>query len=94
MSDPHHHGTDEKPGWADRPGVRRMIVGALAAAALAAAGLGFVPAFHKEETHFAVEKIPVFFAVWGFASFMFIVLVGQHLRKLVGRDARYYDERE
>lgn len=94
MSDTHHHVTDEKPGWADRPGVRRMIVAGLVIFSLVVAALGFVPAFHKEETHFAAEKIPVFFAVWGFASFMFIVLVGQHLRKLVGRDVRYYDERE
>jgi MFS family permease len=94
MSDPHHHATDEKPGWVDRPGVRRMIVGALVVVSLVAAALGFVPAFQKEEPHFPVESLHVFFAVWGFACFMFIVLAGQHLRKLVGRNARYYDERE
>lgn len=81
-------------GWADSPLFRRALLIALVVAALAAAALGFIPAFQKEHPHFPVEKLPVFFALWGFASFMFIVLAGQHLRKIVMRGEKYYDERE
>ena len=94
MTSKHEQDPGEKPGWADGKGFRRFIVGALVVAALAAAALGFLPAFQKEEPHFEVERVPVFFALWGFVSFMFIVLAGQHLRKIVMRDERYYDERE
>ena len=85
---------DEKPGWADGAGFRRAFLIALAVAALVALVAGFVPAFQNPKPHFAAERIPVFFAVYGFVMFALIVLVGQHLRKLVGRDERYYDERE
>jgi len=85
---------DEKPGWADTKGFQRFFLGALLLLGIAGAVAGFVPAFQKKHPHFAAEEIPVFFALWGFGSFMFIVLVGQHLRKLVGREERYYEERE
>lgn len=81
-------------GWADSPVFRRALLIALVIASLIAAALGFIPAFQKDHPHFAVEKFPVFFAIWGFASFTFIVLAGQHLRKIVMRDEKYYDERE
>ena len=89
-----HHPTDEKPGWADSKAFRRFFVAGLALAAIIAAVAGFLPAFRNEHPHFAVEGLGVFFAVYGFVAFMFIVLAGQHLRKLVGRKEGYYDERE
>ncbi len=104
MSDDHasghaHHADAGDPikdpkGWADRPAFRKWFFRALVALGLASAIAGFVPAFQKHHPHFAAETIPVFFAFWGFAAFFFIVLVGQHLRKLVGRNEGYYDERE
>lgn len=90
----HGPASGEKPGWADTPGFRRAVLWGLAIAAIVAALLGFIPAFQKEEPHFAVERLPVFFAIYGFVMFSLIVLVGQHLRKIVGRDEGYYDERE
>ena len=90
----HHHNPDEKPGWADTKAFRKAFLGFLIIASLASAAAGFVPAFQKDHPHFALEGVPVFFAFWGFAAFMFIVIVGQHLRKLVGRKEAYYDERE
>ncbi|MEX0645282.1 MAG: hypothetical protein WD076_08225 [Parvularculaceae bacterium] len=94
MSDKGSGDRNDAKGWADGKGFRRFIVGALVVLALGAAALGFLPEFQKEKPHFEVERFPVFFALWGFISFMFIVLVGQHLRKIVMRDERYYDERE
>jgi len=90
---PDHHGGDDK-GWADSKAFRRDFLAGLILVALIAAALGFIPAFQKEHPHFDVEKIPVFFALYGFVMFALIVLIGQHLRKIVGRDERYYDERE
>lgn len=84
----------EKPGWADTKAFRTAFLGALVVAAVASAVAGFLPAFRKEHPHFEVESFGAFFAVYGFVAFMAIVLVGQHLRKLVGRKENYYDERE
>lgn len=89
---PDHHGDDK--GWADSKAFRRAFLAGLIVVALIAAALGFIPAFQKERPHFDVERIPVFFALYGFVMFALIVLVGQHLRKIVSRDERYYDERE
>ncbi|MEM6414984.1 MAG: hypothetical protein AAF720_10080 [Pseudomonadota bacterium] len=82
------------PGWADTPGFRRGFLIFLGVAGLMAVIAGFIPAFQKKELHFALEAIPVFFAVWGFGSFMFIVMAGRHLRKFVSRKEGYYDELE
>ncbi len=92
MRDNNHH--DEKPGWADTKAFRMAFLALLVIAALAAAIAGFIPQFQKEHPHFSVEGLGAFFAVYGFVAFSFIVLAGQHLRKLVGRKEDYYDERE
>jgi MFS family permease len=91
MSNNHNH--DDK-GWADKKGFRNAFLGVLIVACIAAALAGFVGAWHNPHPHFKAEEFPVFFALWGFGSFAFIVLAGQHLRKLVGRKEDYYDERE
>lgn len=92
----HHHNPDEKHakdlGWADTKAFRNGFLGLLVLASVGAALAGFV--WKKDHPHFAVESLGVFFALYGFAAFMFIVLAGQHLRKLVGRKEGYYDERE
>ncbi len=89
-----HPDADEKPGWADTKSFRIGVLAALTIAAIASAVAGFLPAFRKADPHFAVEGLGAFFAVYGFAAFMVIVLAGQHLRKLVARKETYYDERE
>ena len=86
---------DKKPGgWADSKAFRTGFLAALAIACLGSAIAGFIPAFQKKEPHFELERFGAFFAIYGFAAFAFIVLAGQHLRKLVGRKESYYDERE
>lgn len=89
----HHHG-DEKPGWADTKTFRNGFLALLGIAAVAAAVAGFLPQFRKAHPHFDVEGMGAFFAVYGFVAFAFIVLAGQHLRKLVGRKETYYEDRE
>jgi len=91
QSDDNHSASS---GWADTQIFKKLFVSGLVLCSVVAALAGFIPAFQKHHPHFAAEGIPVFFAFWGFVSFMFIVLVGQHLRKLIGREEGYYDERE
>ncbi len=104
MSDDNQHGHEK--GWADNPIFIRGFLGALIISAVAAAAAGFNPAWQNPHHHFTGEHMPgffatlwrlatpVFFAIYGFAAFAFIVLAGQHLRKLVARKEDYYDERE
>jgi len=99
MSDQHdqHHKSDDnsdQKGWADRPGFRRFFIGLLVLVCVGAALAGFAPAWQNPHPHFNVEGLGVFFAIYGFVAFSFIVLAGQHLRKLVMRKEDYYDERE
>lgn len=89
-----HHNHDSKPGWADNPTFIRIFLGVLIVSCIGAAIAGFVPAFQPKHPHFPQEGWKVFFAIYGFAAFSFIVLAGQHLRKLVGRKEDYYEERE
>lgn len=46
----------------------------------------------KTHPHFTIDAFPAFYGVVGFLSFSFIVLAGQHLRKILMRDETYYDE--
>ncbi|MEO1243278.1 MAG: hypothetical protein AAFX54_15310 [Pseudomonadota bacterium] len=92
MTDHNHQSKDK--GWADNPTFIRIFLGVLIGACVLSAFAGFVTSWHNPHPHFSVEGFPIFFAVWGFAAFTFIVLAGQHLRKLVGRKEEYYDERE
>ena len=46
---------------------------------------------HKTHPHFTIDAFPVFYGVVGFVSFSFIVLAGQHLRKVLMRPEGYYD---
>ncbi len=85
---------DKATGWADRPVFVRGLIGALAIVGLLSVVASFIPAFRNPHPHFGGIEFPGFFAVWGFVAFMFIVLVGQHLRKIVGRNETYYDDRE
>ncbi len=102
----HHHNPHEKPGWADTKSFRNGFLAVLVIASVLALIAGFVPAWQNPHHAFDGHKmpawigavwhaaIPIFFSLYGFAAFMFIVLAGQHLRKLVGRKENYYEERE
>ena len=87
--DDHH---EAAPGWADTPLFKRLFSWTLYLSCAGAAIAGFF--WKRKEPHFDLETFPVFFAIYGFAMFMGIVLIGQHLRKLVGRDENYYEDRE
>ena len=93
--DKKHAPSDE--GWFDKPkNVKLLLYGLYAACALSVLVTPFIH-FHP---YFDFEKdmgaggFQVFFAVYGFVAFAFIVLAGQHLRKILMRSEDYYDKRD
>ena len=50
-----------------------------------------VDVFHHKHGHFAFEEWFGFYALYGFVSYMVIVLSAKQLRKLLKRDEDYYD---
>jgi branched-subunit amino acid transport protein len=75
-------------GWADRPEVRQRIRYVLYAicAALVVADL----VVHRH-VMFAMERIPAFYALYGFVALVAVVLLAKGLRRLVGRPEDYYE---
>ncbi|MEM9421486.1 MAG: hypothetical protein AAF986_03110 [Pseudomonadota bacterium] len=81
-----------------------LILGCAASAGwgfwLAAEGeLGHDPHFEGRAGVFGIlgglaDHFPAFYGLVGFVSFSFIVLVGQHLRKILMRPEAYYDGEE
>ncbi len=78
-----------KPHFFDRPAnVKRLLWGLYALCVLLLVADLFIP-MHAE---YAWERIPGFYAAFGFVSFVGLVLAGKHvLRRIVKRDEDYYD---
>ncbi|MBC8341489.1 MAG: hypothetical protein H8E63_07515 [Proteobacteria bacterium] len=79
---------DEKPGWFDKPSNVNKIVWTLVAMCIASVVADF---FYQKDAHYDFQAYPGFDAVYGFVSFVFLVLVAKQLRKIVMRDEDYYD---
>lgn len=79
----------------EQPQTLRRIWIAIPAGCMFFALINIVLAFqHKTHPHFTIDAFPVFYGVVGFVSFAFIVLAGQHLRKILMRPEGYYDSEE
>jgi predicted MFS family arabinose efflux permease len=80
---------DGKKYWLDQPGNVRLLLRVLA-------GFGallFVADFlYHKHIHFEAERVFGFYALFGFAAFVGIVLAGKQLRKLLMRPEDYYDD--
>lgn len=48
--------------------------------------------FVDREIHQPTEKVPGFYAIYGFVGCVVLVLVAKQMRKVVMRDETYYDE--
>lgn len=78
----------EAHGWADRPRnqrVVRIVLYVLCAALLVAELL-----IHRHAYN-AIEGVPFFYALYGFAALWAAVAVAKGLRRAVRRDEDYYD---
>jgi hypothetical protein len=79
---------NESPGWADKPENRKLIRRILYAACIVLVILDFVVHRHISV---AIERVPAFYALYGFVALVGVVLAAKGLRLLVKRDERYYD---
>lgn len=75
-------------GWADRPAVRKRIRWALY---IACAVLFVADFFVHRHIVNPIEKLPAFYAIYGFAALVAVVLAAKGLRRIVKRDEDYYD---
>lgn len=74
--------------WLDEPrNVTRIVYGLAVLCALALVA----DFFYAKHPHFAVERWPGFYAVYGFAVSMALVLTAKRLRRWLRRDEDYYD---
>ena len=48
--------------------------------------------FVPRKTHLGVEKVPGFYAIYGFIGCVVLVLVAKEMRKVVMRRGTYYDD--
>ncbi|MEX2469384.1 MAG: hypothetical protein WD396_06495 [Pseudohongiellaceae bacterium] len=76
-----------KTGWADRPEIRQRIRYAL----FTICGLlVMADLIVQRYTYLPVEEIPAFYAFYGFAALVGVVLLSKALRQVVGRKEDYY----
>jgi hypothetical protein len=80
--------TTDKQGWADKPINRRRIRLFLYAAC---ALLAVVDLAIDRHIGMPAERVPAFYALYGFAALVGVVLAAKGLRRLVRRDEDYYD---
>lgn len=78
----------EDMGWADRPEVKQRIRNALYVICAALVAADFV--MHRHVVY-AIERIPAFYALYGFVALVAVVLLAKGLRRLVGRAEDYYE---
>lgn len=74
--------------WFDRPGVKRILIGCLAATILALLAIDF---FVHKHPLFGWDGIPLFYAGYGFLGCVLLVLTARLIRPLVKREEDYYD---
>lgn len=75
-------------GWADRPGNRQLIRRIIYVACALLVVADFVVHRHISTP---IERVPAFYAIYGFAALVGVVLAAKGLRLLVKRDEEYYD---
>ena len=76
-------------GWAENPSIQQKIRYAIYTICGLLALTDLVVHRH---TYLPVEEMPAFYAFYGFAALVAVVLLAKALRKLVGRDEDYYEK--
>lgn len=78
-----------KTGWADKPENKRRVRIVLYVACVLLVVADFLVHRHVE---MPAEKLPAFYALYGFVALVAVVLSAKGLRRLVKRDEAYYDD--
>jgi len=79
-----------KVHWLMRPRTIRALWVGFAAVLAATVAAGLAVDMHP---HFAVERLPAFFALFGFGACVALVVFSKLLGALLKRDDTYYDDR-
>jgi len=82
------NGDKENTGWADNPVIRQRIRNILYVVCGLLVAADFVVHRH---VYMPLEKTPAFYALYGFAALVGVVLLAKLLRKAVGRSEDYYE---
>ncbi len=80
--------SNDNSGWADRPESRRLIRRVLYAACILLVIADFLVHRHISTD---IERVPAFYALYGFAALVGVVMAAKGLRLLVKRDEGYYE---
>ena len=78
-------------GWADKPAVRKRIRNVLYVVCVLLVLADFV--VHRHIV-MPLERIPAYYAIYGFIALVSVVMLAKLLRKLVGREEDYYEKGE
>ena len=79
---------DNNPGWADKPNNRQLVRRILYVVCALLVVADFIVHRHISTD---IERVPVFYALYGFAALVGVVMAAKGLRQLVKRDEDYYD---
>ncbi|MBX3717479.1 MAG: hypothetical protein KF738_15885 [Burkholderiales bacterium] len=79
---------EESPHWLARPRTIRGLWIAFIAVLAATVAAGFAVDMHP---HFGIERLPAFFAVFGFGACVAMVVASKLLGALLKREDTYYD---
>lgn len=80
--------SDNSPGWADKPENHRLILRVLYVVCALLVLADFVVHRH---IYTDIERVPAFYALYGFVALVGVVAAAKGLRLLVKRDEGYYD---
>ncbi len=82
---------DPRKYWLDKPKNVKKIIGFVVVACIA---LFAAEAFYEKHPYFAAEQLFGFYAIYGFAVCVGLVLVTKLMRVILMRDEEYYDKNE
>lgn len=78
----------ENPGWADKPENKRRIRWVLYGVCV---GLVIADLIVHRHISTPAERLPAFYALYGFVALVGVVVAAKGLRLLIKRDEGYYD---
>jgi hypothetical protein len=78
----------DSQGWADKPANQKLIRRILFGACVLLVVADFVVHRHIST---GVERVPAFYALYGFIALVGVVMASKGLRRIVKRDEDYYD---
>lgn len=80
--------TDDDPRWLDEPrNVTRIVYGLAVLCALAL----IADFFYTKNPKFDIERVPGFYALYGFGVSAALVLTAKQMRRVLRRDEDYYE---